>query len=51
VNIPDVSRNWHYHGSLAQLEELMSLFGDFHDSCVREAHIVTGHYVDSDYDV
>jgi hypothetical protein len=24
----------------------MSLFGNFHDACVREIHAVTGHYVD-----
>ena len=24
----------------------MSFFGNFHDSCVREIHAVTGHYVD-----
>ena len=29
----------------AQIERLMSLFGNFHDACLREMHVVTGHYV------
>jgi len=27
---------------------LMRLFGDFHDNCIREAHLWTGHWVSSD---
>jgi len=26
----------------------MELFGDFHDACLREIHVLTGHYVDPD---
>ena len=26
-------------------EELMRLFGDFHDGCIREMHLQTGHWV------
>ena len=26
----------------------MGLFGNFHDSCVREVHVVTGHFVEED---
>jgi len=41
----DVSRTWQALQSQAQLGELMYLFGNFHDACVREIHLVTGHYV------
>jgi hypothetical protein len=37
--------------SLVEPEEianLMQMFGNFHDSCVREIHVATGHYVDQD---
>ncbi|MBW3622264.1 MAG: hypothetical protein KY468_02515 [Armatimonadetes bacterium] len=30
------------------IEVLMSAFGGFHDACIREAHLWTGHYVDDD---
>ena len=26
----------------------MGLFGNFHDSCVREVHVATGHFVEED---
>ncbi len=29
-----------------QIAALMETFGDFHDGCIREIHVVTGHYVD-----
>ena len=32
----------------SQIEELMVAFGNFHDSCIREAHIATGHHVRED---
>jgi hypothetical protein len=41
----DVPQGWQALQNPAELEELMSLFGDFHDACVREIHAVTGHYV------
>ena len=31
-----------------ELRELMNLFGNFHDGCIREIHVATGHYVESD---
>ena len=27
------------------VDELMRIFGNFHDACIREVHIETGHYV------
>jgi len=39
---------WKPLSSQADLDQLMSLFGGFHDSCVREAHIWTEHFVDSE---
>ena len=29
-------------------EALMEVFGDFHDSCIREAHLFTDHWVSPD---
>jgi hypothetical protein len=46
MNTADVPRGWQALQNQTQLEELMSLFGNFHDACVREIHAVTGHYVD-----
>jgi hypothetical protein len=31
-----------------RIAELMHTFGNFHDGCVREIHVETGHYVDRD---
>ena len=31
-----------------EAEQLLSLFGEFHDSCIREVHIWTKHFVSSD---
>ncbi len=31
-----------------EAERLLTLFGEFHDSCIREAHIWTGHFVSPD---
>jgi hypothetical protein len=38
---------WQALDAQARIDELMGLFGNFHDSCVREIHIATGHCVDS----
>ncbi len=46
MNTADAPLGWQALQTQTQLEELMSLFGNFHDSCVREMHAVTGHYVD-----
>lgn len=31
----------------SRVAKLMQVFGNFHDTCVREIHVATGHYVDS----
>ena len=31
-----------------ELQELMNLYGNFHDGCIREIHVATGHYVEED---
>ena len=31
--------------SKAQIDEFMRLFGQFHDTCLKEVHISTGHWV------
>ena len=41
-----MNTNWHDLAALAQIENLMTLFGNFHDACLLEVHVVTGHYVD-----
>ena len=48
MNTADVSRSWQDLRTQTEIEKLMSLFGHFHDACVREIHVVTGHYVDRD---
>lgn len=48
MNSGNVSRGWQSLCTATQIEELMGLFGHFHDACVREIHVVTGHYVDQD---
>jgi hypothetical protein len=45
--VGETKRLWHDLATPAQIERLMALLGDFHDACVRELHVVTGHYVDS----
>ena len=39
---------WQPVQSVADIERLMSCFGGFHDSCLREAHLWTGYFVDHD---
>src|SRR5471030_561709 len=48
MNTADVSRSWQDLRTQTEIEKLMSLFGHFHDACVREIHVVTGHYVDQE---
>lgn len=38
-------RDWHELSTPEQIRQLMDLFGNFHDTCVREIHAATGHYV------
>jgi hypothetical protein len=37
---------WNPINSQADIDCLLTLFGGFHDGCLREAHIWTEHYVD-----
>jgi hypothetical protein len=48
MNTTDVLRSWQDLSAPAQIERLMSRFGNFHDAYVREMHVVTGNYVDQD---
>ena len=40
-------RPWTELNSDSRIAELMQVFGNFHDGCIREIHVTTGHYVDS----
>ena len=46
MSSPDTSPGWQALRNSTEIEELISLCGHFHDACVREIHIATGHYVD-----
>ncbi|HEV2969970.1 MAG TPA: hypothetical protein VGY55_08265 [Pirellulales bacterium] len=37
--------DWKEIKSQADADALMGVFGGFHDSCIREAHLWTGHWV------
>ena len=39
---------WKPLSSQADLDQLMNIFGHFHDGCIREAHVWTEHFVDTD---
>jgi hypothetical protein len=39
---------WKEIKTQADADALMDLFGDFHDSCIREAHLWTDHWVSPD---
>ena len=41
----DASQPWQELSAPNQIDVLMDLFGHFHDACVREIHVTTGHYV------
>lgn len=36
---------WHVLSTQEDIDHLLNLFGVFHDSCVREMHVWTGHFV------
>ena len=38
--------SWQELQTASDLENLMWMFGNFHDGCVREIHVATGHHVD-----
>jgi hypothetical protein len=40
--------DWNEIKTQAEADALMDLFGDFHDACVREAHLWTDHWVSRD---
>jgi hypothetical protein len=40
--------SWNELRSEEDIETLMAAFGGFHDSCIREAHLWTGHAVHDD---
>ncbi len=37
--------DWHELTNERDIAELMDLVGHFHDGCVREIHVATGHFV------
>lgn len=43
-----LASNWHELITERDICELMDLFGHFHDGCLREVHIATGHFVKKD---
>lgn len=40
--------NWRELKTENEIRELMDLFAQFHDGCIREIHIATGHFVEED---
>jgi len=38
--------DWREVSTQSEADELMELFGDFHDGCIHEAHVWTGYSVD-----
>ena len=46
MSTADISPGWKALRNSVEVEDLMSLCGHFHDACVREIHVATGHYVD-----
>ena len=40
-----MSNDWQELSTPEQIQRLMDLFGNFHDGCVREIHVATGHSV------
>jgi hypothetical protein len=43
---PNPSPGWQALRNSADVAALMTLCGHFHDACIREIHVATGHYVD-----
>ncbi len=48
MEIGDAARAWQELRTPNQIDALMEMFGRFHDACVREIHVATGHYVAED---
>ena len=48
MEITDPTRIWRELMTSDDVAELMRLFGNFHDGCVRELHVATGHFVSRD---
>jgi hypothetical protein len=44
----DIPHRWQLLRNPTDIAQLMQLFGNFHDACIREIHIGTGHYVAED---
>ncbi len=44
----EVPRGWQALSTPESVEQLLVLVGHFHDSCIREMHVVTGEYVQAD---
>ncbi len=44
----DESSGWRPVENQRDIDELMRLFGNFHDGCIRELHVATGDYVHQD---
>ncbi len=42
---------WTELDSETRIAELMSVFGNFHDSCIREIHVATGNFAASDLSI
>lgn len=42
------SSQWKEVGNQNDIDELINLFGGFHDSCIKELYMWTDHYVDED---
>ena len=40
--------SWYVIKDQGDVDSLMALFGGFHDGCLREAHLWTGHWVSND---
>ncbi len=40
---------WNRINSKSDIDNLLTVFGDFHDGCLREAHVWTEHWVTPDF--
>ena len=49
MNSFEARPEWLELAEAADIADLMQRFGNFHDSCVREIHVATSHYVDQDH--
>ncbi len=48
MDTADPANSWHEIKGPDQIEQLMNRFGRFHDGCIREIHVATGHSVGED---